>query len=285
VTTATVASSLNPSTFGNNVTFTATVAPAAATGTVTFKDGSATLGTGTLDNGTATYSTSALSVGDHHISAVYTGDNSYLGTTSTAITQTVNSMSDQTITFANPGTQAYGTTPTLTATATSLLAVTFTSATTGVCTVTPGGALSFVTTGSCTINANQSGNSAYNPAPQVQQTFTVARASLTPPTGIIKSGLATARTWTFRLTNSSSVAATNTQVGLTLTPLTSCTPLITATPVTVGTIAANGGSADASFLINFNNCPKTTKFNATFTSTYTGSPSPAPAKSFAAQLQ
>ncbi len=91
VTTATVASSLNPSTAESNVTFTATVAPSAATGTVTFKDGSATLGTGTLNNGTATYSASSLSVGDHRISAVYAGDGGYLGTISPAIIQTVNS--------------------------------------------------------------------------------------------------------------------------------------------------------------------------------------------------
>ena len=37
-TTVTLASSANPSTFGSSVTFTATVSPSAATGTVTFKD-------------------------------------------------------------------------------------------------------------------------------------------------------------------------------------------------------------------------------------------------------
>lgn len=91
VTTATVASSLNPSTSGQSVTFTATVTPAAAAGTVIFKEGSAILGTGTLNNGTATYSASSLSVGDHRISAVYSGDGSYLGATSPTITQTMNS--------------------------------------------------------------------------------------------------------------------------------------------------------------------------------------------------
>lgn len=39
----TLASSLNPSTYGASVKFTATVTPSAATGTVTFKDGSTTL--------------------------------------------------------------------------------------------------------------------------------------------------------------------------------------------------------------------------------------------------
>jgi hypothetical protein len=40
-TTTTLSSSANPSTYGSSVTFTATVSPSAATGTVTFKNGSA----------------------------------------------------------------------------------------------------------------------------------------------------------------------------------------------------------------------------------------------------
>ncbi len=81
--------------------------------------------------------------------------------------------SDQTITFNNPGPQNFGTTPTLTASASSGLSPVFTSATTGVCTVDGAGVLSFVTTGTCTINANQAGDASYNAAPQVQQSFAV----------------------------------------------------------------------------------------------------------------
>ncbi|MDD2176218.1 DUF4347 domain-containing protein [Acidovorax sp. D2M1] len=79
----------------------------------------------------------------------------------------------QTITFTNPGAQNFGTTPTLTASSTSGLPVSFTSSTTGVCTITTGGALTFVTAGSCTINADQAGNTAWNAAPTVSNTFTV----------------------------------------------------------------------------------------------------------------
>ena len=87
----TLASSLNPSTFGSSVTFTATVSPSAASGTVTFKDGAATLGTGTLSGGVATFATSGLSVGGHSLTAEYGGDSGYLGSTnSPALTQTVN---------------------------------------------------------------------------------------------------------------------------------------------------------------------------------------------------
>ncbi len=78
----------------------------------------------------------------------------------------------QTITFAAPPAQTVGTTLTLTATASSGLAVTFTSATTAVCTITNNVA-SFLTAGTCTIDANQPGDAQYSPAPQVQESFTV----------------------------------------------------------------------------------------------------------------
>ena len=81
----------------------------------------------------------------------------------------------QTITFANPGAQTVGTPLTLSASATSGLAVSFTSATTNVCTVSNGTA-TFLTPGTCIINANQAGNSAYSPAPQVTQSFAVNAA-------------------------------------------------------------------------------------------------------------
>lgn len=79
----------------------------------------------------------------------------------------------QTITFANPGAQNFGTSPTLSATVDSGLTPTFTSSTTGVCTITSVGALTFVTTGNCTINADQAGNGFYLPATQVSRSFAV----------------------------------------------------------------------------------------------------------------
>ncbi len=88
---------------------------------------------------------------------------------------------NQTITFGNPGTQTFGTTPTLSATASSGLTVAFSSATTGVCTVS-GTTLTFVTAGLCTINADQAGNSAYNAAPQVPQSFNVNAVAPGAPT-------------------------------------------------------------------------------------------------------
>lgn len=99
----------------------------------------------------------------------------------------------QTITFANPGAQNFGTTPTLTATASSTLTPTFTSSRTEVCTITSGGALTFLTTGTCTINADQVGNAAYEEAPQVSRSFTVNPVVAGAPTiGTAKAGNASA---------------------------------------------------------------------------------------------
>jgi MBG domain (YGX type)/YDG domain/Bacterial Ig-like domain (group 3)/Invasin, domain 3/Kelch motif len=92
-TTSVPTSSGNPSTYGNSVTFTATVSPSAATGTIVFKDGSTTLGTGTLSGGTASYTTTAsqLTAGSNSITAVYSGDTNYnTSTSSSALSQSVN---------------------------------------------------------------------------------------------------------------------------------------------------------------------------------------------------
>ena len=78
---AVVTSSLNPSVFGQSVTFTATVSaasppgPGTPTGTVTFMDGAAVLGTGNLSAGVATFTTSSLiSCNPTPSTAVYGGD-------------------------------------------------------------------------------------------------------------------------------------------------------------------------------------------------------------------
>ncbi|MGX2966317.1 MULTISPECIES: Ig-like domain-containing protein [Shewanella] len=86
---------------------------------------------------------------------------------------TVTPKANQSISFNNPGAQSFGSAPTLTATASSGLAPVFSSSTTGVCTITTTGTLSFISAGSCSINADQAGDSGYNAAPTVTQSFTV----------------------------------------------------------------------------------------------------------------
>jgi hypothetical protein len=74
--------------YGENVTFTATVSN--GTGTVQFKDGALDLGSAVnISEGTAEYETSELGVGEHSITAVYSGDNNYSEATSSALTYNI----------------------------------------------------------------------------------------------------------------------------------------------------------------------------------------------------
>jgi hypothetical protein len=88
-TATTVTSSLGPSYVGQAVTFVAKVSPAEATGTITFMQGPTSLGTGTLNSGQASFTTSSLPAGSLSITVVYSGDTQYAGSTSPALTQTV----------------------------------------------------------------------------------------------------------------------------------------------------------------------------------------------------
>jgi Bacterial Ig-like domain (group 3)/FG-GAP-like repeat len=88
-----LASSLNPSTHGQAVTFTATVVPQFAgvpTGKITLKNGSAVLASVTMSSGKATYTTASLSVGTHSVTATYTGDGNFNGSASPVLSQKVN---------------------------------------------------------------------------------------------------------------------------------------------------------------------------------------------------
>ncbi|HTS31374.1 MAG TPA: Ig-like domain-containing protein [Bryobacteraceae bacterium] len=77
------------STAGQSVTLSATVAPSSATGTVSFKDGSALLGTSPLNSGSAVFTISTLAAGVHSLSASYGGDTRYAPSTSSTVTETV----------------------------------------------------------------------------------------------------------------------------------------------------------------------------------------------------
>jgi hypothetical protein len=92
-TTVSLSSSLNPSYFGQSVTFSVVVTASngqTPTYTVTFYDGGAALDTETLNNGVASFTTSALTVGNHSIVALYNGEGTFAGNTSAVLTQTVN---------------------------------------------------------------------------------------------------------------------------------------------------------------------------------------------------
>ena len=78
---------------GQNVTFTAAVAPQTGTGvptgSVTFLDGQIQLGAVTLNGGAASFSTATLAAGTHTVTTVYSGDSNYAASTSAAVTVTV----------------------------------------------------------------------------------------------------------------------------------------------------------------------------------------------------
>ncbi|HEX4858464.1 MAG TPA: hypothetical protein VFV17_05555 [Usitatibacteraceae bacterium] len=95
------------------------------------------------------------------------------GTVTQSFVLTVSGLASQTINFTNPGQQTFGSnTIALSATASSGLAVAFTTGTPTVCTVS-GANVTMLTLGTCTINANQPGNATYAAAPTVAQSFAI----------------------------------------------------------------------------------------------------------------
>jgi hypothetical protein len=88
--TTVLASDINPSCLNTNITLTATVSPAIATGSVEFFDGVVSLGIATLSGGIASISLSSLTAGSHTLTAVYSGDIDYETSTSPALTQLIN---------------------------------------------------------------------------------------------------------------------------------------------------------------------------------------------------
>ena len=106
----------NPSRFGQAVTLTASVQPAGATGSVTFRDGADSLGAATLGAGVATLTSGALGVGPHSLTATYGGDATYAASTSPAHSQTVLPDSTMLVLVSSPNPSAAGHAALLTAT-------------------------------------------------------------------------------------------------------------------------------------------------------------------------
>jgi hypothetical protein len=88
-TSTVVSSSVNPSTVGQGVKFTASVSSTSASGTIQFLDGAAVIGAATLASGSASFTTTSLAQGTHSITASYSGDVTRAASISSALTQTV----------------------------------------------------------------------------------------------------------------------------------------------------------------------------------------------------
>ncbi|HET9407547.1 MAG TPA: Ig-like domain repeat protein [Candidatus Sulfotelmatobacter sp.] len=206
-TTTSLATSLTPSTFGQSVTLTATVAkvtgPTTPTGgTVTFLDGATQIGTATLSNGTATLPISTLTAGSHSLTASYGGvTNQFGASTSSAINQTVNEASTTTSVSSASGTAGQG---------------------------------------SVTLNANVTANSPSTATVnEGTVTFTVKQGATTIGTvtsGTVTGGAASAN---FSLT---SVSAGSYSISATYNPATTNPNFTTSTAATPGTLTVNATS-------------------------------------------
>ncbi|MBX9462325.1 MAG: Ig-like domain repeat protein [Aquamicrobium sp.] len=119
-TTVSLASSQNPSSLGDSVTFTATVAATTGgstpTGTVTFSvDGTPQAPVALNGSGQASFSTAALAPGAHAIAADYSGDTNYVAS-NTSLTQTVDQLGTTTTLASSLDPSAPGDSVTFTAT-------------------------------------------------------------------------------------------------------------------------------------------------------------------------
>ncbi len=230
-----VVSSLNPSTYGTAVTFTATITSAAAfpaTGTVTFLNNGVSIGTGTLNGSPATTTLliSSLPVGTDPITVTYAGDAYNSSATSAPVSQVVDEgQTVTTVTLATPNPGIAGTTETISATVTltsgsAPLAgtVTFTSGT--------------QTLGSAALNA---GAASITPTLGIGSYQVVASYQPSNP----NAGASTSVPFPY------SVVQATTQTTLVVAP----NPALVLTPITfTALVAGNGGTPTGSvnFLVN-----------------------------------
>ena len=173
-TSTAVTSNLNPSNYGDAVTFTATVTSAfgTPTGSVTFKAGNTTLGTANLSGGSASLTTSALNTGTKSITATYKATANFAASTSPVYSQVVNRLNTTTALASSQNPSVAGQAVTFTATVTTSFgtptgSVTFKDGSTIIGTVALNGGTASLTTsslsaGSHTIKATLVQNGNYN---------------------------------------------------------------------------------------------------------------------------
>jgi hypothetical protein len=195
-TTTGLTASPNPVATGQTLSLTATVQGAGSTtpgGTVSFLSGSTPLGTAPVNSsGVATLTITTLAVGAYSITAQYSGNTSFLSSTSAAVSATVYSQATTTTLTAFPNPVAPGQTLTLTATVqgngstTPAGAVSFMNGSTllGTATLSPSGiatlATASLTTGVHSLTAQYAGNGTYFSSTSAALSVTVnSQATLT----------------------------------------------------------------------------------------------------------
>jgi hypothetical protein len=168
---------------------TATVAATASSGlAVSYSSTTPAVCSVNSDTGVVT----GISAGTCVIAANQSGNTQYAP--APQVTQSIPVISNpgQTTSFGAVPALSLGGTANVTATASSGLAVTYSSTTPAVCTVDgKNGLVTDLTAGACSIAANQAGNANFNAAPQVTQTITVSAPSVITvpgaPTGVTAS--------------------------------------------------------------------------------------------------
>ena len=193
-TTTILTSSLNPSIYGQAVTFTATVNSSGgipANGeTITFAQGSTVLGTGTLTAGSASFTTSSLKVGTDSIKAVYLGDSNFGASTSKIVKQVVSKATTTTVLVSSQNPSGYAQSVTFTATVAAQFSgtptgsVKFYNGAATLKTVTlSGGVASYTTTtlapGTASITAQYEGSSSFDASTSAAVSQVVNQASTT----------------------------------------------------------------------------------------------------------
>ncbi len=123
-----------------------------------------------------------ITAGNCTVTANQAGNAIYMPATAVTYSFTISAaaaLTAQTITFELIPAQTFGiAAPSLSASASSGLAVTFASTTSSFCTVS-GNSLTLLAAGNCSITASQSGNSAYAAAPSVTRSFSVLQGTQT----------------------------------------------------------------------------------------------------------
>src|SRR5712675_204906 len=110
-TTTSLVSSANPSVYGRSVTFTATVHPATSgtpTGTITFKDGAATLATLALTGNSASFTSATLAAQSHSLVATYNGDTHFAASNSPILTESITKAGTSIALTSSPYASRYG---------------------------------------------------------------------------------------------------------------------------------------------------------------------------------
>ena len=211
-----LALNVSPSSATVTVGNTTNIAVSSVSGTVTVTSSNTAIATVTYSSTTRTATIKGISAGSASITVK---DQNPAKTVSITVTKAA-----QTIIFGAAPSVTVGGTGALSATASSGLAVTFTSTTRSICTVS-GTTVRGIAVGTCIVAANQAGNGSFNAATQVTQSFTIAPAptlSVSPTSVILTVGATSTITisnasGTVSVVSSKPSVATATIAGTTIT--------------------------------------------------------------------